>query len=150
MYRLMSMVLTLVILFTFNAFAESTNEQEVWKLEADYWKFVKTVDLEGYRNLWHENFLGWPMVGAQPAKKDHITDWITAHSNKGEQLRWYHLEQAASQATENVVVAHYWITMFWIDKDGNGAPVTARLMHTWIKNGNTWQIISGMSAPSAQ
>jgi hypothetical protein len=143
-------VMFLMMLITFNSFGQSKNEQDVWKLESDYWKYVKAGDLDLYRNLWHENFIGWPSVSAQPAKKDHITDWITAHTNKGEQLRWYHLEQGASQETENIIVVHYWITMFWVDKKDSGEPSTTRITHTWIKTGNTWQIIGGMSAPSTR
>ena len=56
---------------------QSANEQAVWKLESAYWNYVKAVDLDGYRTLWHRDFVGWPSSSAQPARKDHITDWIT-------------------------------------------------------------------------
>jgi hypothetical protein len=127
---------------------QSKEEQEAWKLESDYWNYVKAVDLEKYKALWHSNFVGWPMVSAVPKRKDDITGWITAHTNNGERLQWYHIEQAASQHTENIVVVHYWITQFWINKDGNGEPSTARITHTWIKTATGWQIIGGMSSPS--
>ena len=129
---------------------QSANEQAVWKLEADYWKYVKAADLDGYRTLWHKDFVGWPSSSAQPARKDHITDWITASTDKGERLQWYSLEPAASQATENIVVTHYWVTSFWSDKAGKGdAPETTRITHTWIKTPAGWQIVGGMSCPSA-
>ena len=132
-----------------SAFAQqSANEQAVWKLEADYWKFVKAVDLEGYRGLWHGNFVGWPSSSAQPARKDHITDWITGLTAKGLRLHWYSIEPAASQATENIVITHYWVTAFWSDAKGNGdPPETNRITHTWIRTPTGWQILGGMSAP---
>ena len=127
---------------------QSANEQAVWKLEADYWKFVKAVDLEGYRGLWHVNFVGWPSSSAQPARKGHITDWITGLTGKGLRLQWYSIEPAASQATENIVITHYWVTAFWSDAKGNGdPPETNRITHTWIKTPTGWQILGGMSAP---
>jgi len=127
---------------------QSANEQAVWKLEADYWKFVKAADLEGYRGLWHGNFLGWPSSSAQPVRKDHITDWITGLTGKGLRLQWYSIEPAASQATENIVITHYWVTAFWSDKNGNGEPPeTNRITHTWIKTPAGWQILGGMSTP---
>ena len=128
---------------------QSKEEQEVWKRETDYWNYVKAADLENYRNLWHPNFVGWPMVSGVPMKKDHITDWITTHTSNNEQLQWFHIEQAASQHTENIVVVHYWITQFWVNKDGSGTPSTARITHTWIKTATGWQIIGGMSAPTS-
>lgn len=129
---------------------QSANEQAVWKLEADYWKFVKAVDLEGYRGLWHANFVGWPSSSAQPKRKDHITDWITGLTEKGLRLQWYSIEPAASQATENIVITHYWVTTFWSDKNGNGEPPeTGRITHTWIRTPTGWQILGGMSAQPA-
>lgn len=130
------------------AFAQqSANEQAVWKLETSYWEYVKALDLEKYRDLWHSNFVGWPASSSQPARKDHITDWITAFTEKGQKLQWYSLQPAASQATENIVIVHYWLTAFWADKDGRGEPTTMRLTHTWIQTAEGWQILGGMSAP---
>lgn len=144
---------TAIVLALFAAFTalparaqQSENEQQVWKLENAYWQYVKALDLEHYRALWHPNFVGWPDSSSQPAHKDHITDWITSVSDKGGRMQWYSLQPAASQATENIVVTHYWITSFWVDKDGHGEPSTSRITHTWIKTPTGWQIISGMSA----
>ena len=62
---------------------QSANEVAVWQLETTYWNDVKSVDLEGYRALWHKDFVGWPYSSAQPVRKDHITDWITGLTGKG-------------------------------------------------------------------
>ena len=127
---------------------QSANEQAVWKLETAYWNYVKAVDLDGYRSLWHRDFVGWPSSSAQPARKDHITDWITASTDKGIRLQWYSIQPAASQATENIVITHYWVTSFWADTAGHGdPPETNRITHTWIKTGDGWQILGGMSNP---
>jgi ketosteroid isomerase-like protein len=125
---------------------QSDNEKAVWKLESSYWDDVKALDLDSYRALWHENFVGWPYSSSQPARKDHITDWIKAHTDKGETLAWFELKPADSRATENLVVTEYWLTSLWADKAGHGEPFTQRVTHTWIKTANGWEIIAGMSA----
>ena len=48
---------------------------------------VKANDLEKYRALWHENFVGWPFVSPAPVRKDHITDWITSNTSNGIKLQ---------------------------------------------------------------
>lgn len=126
---------------------QATDDKTVWNLEHSYWDFVKALDLESYKKLWHPNFVGWPSVSPRPARKDHITDWITSHSEKGERLQSFTLVEADSQATENVVVTHYWLTTAWSGKDGAGKPATIRVTHTWIRTASGWQIIGGMSAP---
>jgi hypothetical protein len=76
---------TLILLLATVAFARdtTTDQAEIWKLEKAYWEYVKSNDLDKYRALWHEDFVGWPSVSSAPARNDHITDWITANTSKG-------------------------------------------------------------------
>jgi ketosteroid isomerase-like protein len=126
---------------------QSDNEKAVWKLETAYWEDVKSLDLKSYMTLWHENVIGWPYGNSQPARIDHIADWITRYTDKGLRLQWFSIQQAASQSTGDLVVTHFWLTSFWADKGGHGEPSTQRITHTWIKTDKSWQIIGGMSAP---
>ncbi|MGB7624602.1 MAG: hypothetical protein WBN92_19820, partial [Terriglobia bacterium] len=48
---------------------QSPEEQAAWKLEQAYWEYVKSVDLEQYRNLWHPGFVGWPSSSPEPVRK---------------------------------------------------------------------------------
>src|ERR1019366_1293618 len=77
----------------------SADAEKVWSLEKTYWEYVQANDLERYRTLWHADFLGWPLSSPEPARKDQITDWITAHTSKGETLKSYNLERLAVQVT---------------------------------------------------
>ena len=144
-------IMVAVVLGALTAFAQqSAEEQAVWNLEQAYWRYVSSLDLEKYKELWHPNFVGWPSSSAQPVRKDHITDWIASYTAKGLRLKSYSLEPAASQATENVVVTHYWLTSLWVDKDGRGEPRTVKVTHTWIRTASGWQIIGGMAAPTTR
>jgi hypothetical protein len=63
------------------------DETQIWNLEKLYWEYVKVNDLQKYRALWHDDFVGWPFVSAAPVQKDHITDWITNNTSKGLKLQ---------------------------------------------------------------
>ena len=142
------LIVSVVVLCAGVVFSQqSADEQAVWRLEAAYWSYVKAVDLDKYRDLWHPSFVGWPSSSSQPVRKDHITDWITSYTKNDLRMQWYSLEPAASQATGNLVVTHYWLTSRWADKDGHGEPSTIRVTHTWIRTTDGWQIIAGMAAP---
>lgn len=143
-----ALLLLAALLLSLPAFAQqSPEEQAVWKLEHSYWDNVKSLDLASYKALWHKDFVGWPYVSSQPVRKDHITDWITAFTDKGLHLQSYTLEPAASQFTDNIVAVHYWLTAVWVDKDGHSEERhSSRITHTWIKVDKGWQILSGMSA----
>jgi ketosteroid isomerase-like protein len=147
---------TVAALITSPLFAGQPSADEravaVWSLEDTYWRYVQTKDLEHYRTLWHSDFLGWPLTNPEPVHKEHITDWIAAHTSIGETLKSYDLERLAAQATGNHVTVAYRIRMTWVGKDGADKPSTIRVIHTWLKDpGGRWQIISGMAAsPNAQ
>ncbi len=125
----------------------SDDEHTIWNKEQAYWKYVEKNDLTSYANLWHENFLGWPSVSPAPVHKDHITDWITSQTSKGLLFKAGEFKPAALQVTGDVASCAYWITLAWVDKNGKGPPSTIRITHTWLKTGDEWQIISGMSMP---
>ena len=129
--------------------SEASDETRIWNLERAYWEYVKADDLEKYRSLWHENFVGWPSVSAAPVRKDHITDWITSNTSRGLKLQSYAIEQLAVRVTGDVAIDHYRIKADWAN--GNTGDVSqtdaVRITHTWMRIGNTWQIIGGMSAP---
>jgi hypothetical protein len=129
--------ITLFLAVTATALGQNSgkDETQVWELEKAYWEYVKANDLEKYRTLWHENFVGWPFVSPAPVRKDQITDWITANTSKGITLQSYSIEQLAIQVT-------------WADSTGAEARTDRiRITHTWFRTHGTWQIIGGMSSP---
>ena len=150
MTRLIQSVL-MVVLLSASLFAAppSSDTEKLWSLEKAYWQYVQANDLQNYGTLWHADFLGWPSVSPEPLRKDHITDWIKAHSSKGETLKSYELERLTTQVTGNLATVTYRVRLTWADKNGPGQPTTIRIIHTWVRDaGGTWQIISGMSAPT--
>ena len=140
----------ILLLLASTAFAQDSakDQAQVWSLEKAYWEYVTANELERYRALWHENFLGWPFISSAPVRKDHITDWITANTSKGIKLQSYSIEQLAIQVTGNVAINHYRIKAHWANSEGTEIRTDAlRITHTWIRTHATWQIIGGMSAP---
>jgi len=142
--------LSIVLLLASIASAQDSarDEAQIWNLEKTYWEYVKANDLEKYRALWHEDFVGWPLISSGPVRKDHITDWITNNTSKGIKLQSYSIEQLAMRITGNVAINHYRIKTNWATHEGAEARTDAfRITHTWIRTNGTWQIIGGMSAP---
>ena len=125
----------------------SESARAIWKLERAYWGYVQKNDLSEYRSLWHRNFLGWPSVNAAPVHRGHITDWITSKTSRGLTFKMVEFKPAALQVTGDIAVACYWVKFQWLDRDGKGPTYTLRITHTWVRVGNAWKIIGGMSMP---
>ena len=143
-------IITLFLALTATAFGQNSakDEAQVWELEKAYWEYVKANDLEKYRALWHEDFLGWPTSSSTPLRKDHITDWITRNTSKGIKLQLYAIEQLAIQLTGDIAINHYRVKMMWAGPaltESNTEVI--RITHTWLRVHGSWQIIGGMSAP---
>ena len=142
-------ILFIVVLAT-AAFGQDSakDEAQVWSLEKAYWEYVTANDLEKYRALWHEDFVGWPSVSASPVRKDHVTDWITANTSKGVKLQSYSMEELAIRVTGDIAINHYRIKAVWAgSKPGDSQTQTLRITHTWIRTRDSFQILGGMSAP---
>jgi ketosteroid isomerase-like protein len=148
-----SMFMAIACLFAFSALAVAANpskdDAQIWSSEKAYWEYVKANDLEKYRSLWHEDFVGWPSVSSNPLGKSHITDWITNQTSKGLKLQSYSIEPLAVRVTGDVAIDHYRIKLRWARAGtGEGAgPEATRITHTWIRVNGRWQILGGMSAP---
>jgi ketosteroid isomerase-like protein len=124
----------------------SPAEQEVWQLEEKYWKYAQSYDLQSYSALWHERFVGWPRAEATPVGKSKVGAWLTRHRDAGDSLR-YQLRREAVRQVDGPVVVHYSVTAKWTGKDGKTQSDELRITHTWLKDGGSWKIITGMSAP---
>ena len=145
---LKAILFLLVLAATAFARDSAKDEAQVWSLEKAYWEYVKANDLEKYRTLWNENFLGWPYISSAPTRKDHITDWITANTSKGVKLQSYAIEPLAIQVTGDVAINHYRIKANWAtSEEAEVRTDLLRITHTWIHTHGTWQILGGMSAP---
>ncbi len=154
MNRLISIILCFLSLTSVLLSAEApdsrtsaADEESVWRREHAYWRYVEKNDLASYKDLWHENFLGWPSVSSTPVHKGHITDWITSQTSKGLTFKFVEFKPAGIQVTGDVAAACYWITFRWQDKDGQGEAHTIRITHAWVRDGTDWRIINGMSMP---
>ncbi len=148
--RLFAVVLACLILVAAAAAQSkemSAAEKEVWQLEEKYWEFAQAYDLQSYRALWHEEFVGWPWSEAAPVGKSKIGGWLERRKNAGQSLR-YKLRREAVRQIEGAVVAHYLVAIEWVAKDGKAEGEDLRITHTWMKVDGRWKIITGMSAPA--
>jgi ketosteroid isomerase-like protein len=127
----------------------SAEEQQVWDLENAYWEYVKSNDIPGYRSLWDERFIGWPGFSHTPLGKENIHGWIAQyHANPAETYD-YKLSGPVVRQFGDVVVAHYLVEDMMRSAETGEIVSSAppdRVTHTWQRRGDTWQIITGMSA----
>ena len=145
----MGLLLLLLIVSPLAFAGPADDEAAVWQLEQDYWEYVKANDLDSYRALWDQRFVGWPGFSPHPLGKENISDWIPPLHEDPERELDIELKQEAVRSFGDIVVAHYLFKFIYrhprtgemIDEGNWG-----RITHTWQRRGDTWEIVTGMSA----
>lgn len=125
--------------------AKSESIEAVWGREELYWRLVKAGDVEKYRQLWDDNFRGWPCKNQHTADKTEIGNWVRDIRDQKVKLT-YSLTQEGAAAFGDIVVIYYRTPMIYEYADGRveGKDRSYKFTHTWRKTGNSWLIIGGM------
>ncbi len=135
----------LVMIASGPTWATSNVEEEVWRMEESYWRYATAGDVEGYVSLWHESFIGWPCLAAQPTKKESVAGWVR-QIRDGEFTVAYNLHRETVQSFGDVAVAYYSTPIVYTYPDGSTRYQGQlwKFTHTWMKVGEQWQMIGGM------
>jgi ketosteroid isomerase-like protein len=118
---------------------------QVWDREEEYDGYVKAGDVENYKRLWHKDFIGWPCGQDHPVGKTSIGKGVQEIRDNKIVVESTMTREGA-QDFGDVVVVHYSCTEIDTYPDGRveGHGKQFKITHTWMKVGDTWQIIGGM------
>jgi hypothetical protein len=126
---------------------ESASVDEVWSREDEYGRYAEAGDLDAYKSLFHDKFIGWPCDQEHPKPKAGVGRWVR-------KVRDQHIKVTSDLTREgaedfgNIVVVHYRVTEVDTYPDGHteGEGEEFKITHTWMRTGDIWQIIGGMCA----
>lgn len=123
----------------------AAQQDDVWKMEESYWRYVKAGEVDKYVSLWHEDFVGWPCSTLQPSRKANIGDWVSEIRDKSVKVT-FELHREAVQYFGDVAVVHYSTPLVYEYPDGRitGKGELLMFTHTWMRVNGQWQIIGGM------
>ena len=150
MFRLVRAVQFLLLLLIGSSDVVAQNmtaaEREVWAMEQSYQSFWNDLnDLDGYMELWHENYLGWPGGYKNPINKQGIREFFRRGIIDGWTTTNY--ENEGVERFGDYAVTYYSISGYRGSGRGKGDGDWWRVTHYWTKEAGKWQIIGGMTAP---
>ena len=132
----------------------SADEQAVWDLEIARSEYVKSNDRESYRALYDDRFTGWPhradrALDRLTMNEENFGAWIPRlHENPAE-IYDYELDMHSVRSFGDMVVAIYAVRAFFRSAE-TGEIIREerndRIIHSWYRRGDSWQIVTGMSA----
>jgi len=126
---------------------ESESVDQVWGREDEYGRYAEAGDIDAYRSLFHDKFIGWPCDQAHPKRKAGVGAWVREVRDQKIEVT-SEVTREGAEDFGDVVVVHYRVAEVATYPDGHteGEGEESRITHTWMRTGDTWQIIGGMCA----
>ena len=137
----MKILCAVLLLSTIALSQQTANEKAAWQQEEAYWRLLKAGDKAAYMDLWNDRFTGWPRTQQNPVPKSGVAESFTERLPLSD---YKLIPLSVREYGDNLVIVFYRATM-----TRNGETRTNRMTHTWMREGNTWRIIGGMSADDA-
>ena len=126
---------------------ESASVNQVWRREDERGRFEEAGDIDAYKSLYHDKFIGWSCDWAHPKRKAGVGEWVREVHDKHIKVT-SDLTREGAEDFGDVVVVHYRATEVDTFPDGHteGKGEAYKITHTWMRTGDTWLIIGGMCA----
>src|ERR1700722_2246508 len=117
---------------------EDMSISQVWARESDYTRLAgMPSSIDEYLSLFDARFRGWSCSGALPGDKTDVKAAIS--SGRAGSVTSDTIER------EGAVSANGLVTVFYrLHSDGANGERVRNIIHSWIRNGSSWKIISGM------
>ncbi|MHA2032899.1 MAG: nuclear transport factor 2 family protein [Candidatus Kariarchaeaceae archaeon] len=127
----------------------SPEQLEVWRLEELRVEYIKARDVENFRAMYHQDFIGWPSRVTSPVEHSDLGYRIIEAIEKGRELPQIRLRREAVQIFDNIAIVHYASSRSYLSEsdDDTIGDKWMKVTHTWMRVGVTWKIIGGMAAP---
>lgn len=124
---------------------QSAEEQTIWQLESAYFAHFAKGDIAALENLWHPDFVGWPSQSADPTFKADARQTVMEILS-GPRIVSVQIRARAITVSSNVAVTHFFVDFDQETAEGGISKSSFRVTHTWLREGDSWKVIGGMSA----
>ncbi|MGD1072376.1 MAG: DUF4440 domain-containing protein [Bryobacteraceae bacterium] len=125
----------------------SDAQREVWNLELRYWHTRTSGKLEEHMSLWHDEVAAWgSMLDAPGTKADMRNNVAGILQDTRPGSYTCDLEPFSIRVEEDFAFVFYRTHEVRTDLAGDRREARVRIIHTWWRTPQGWQIIAGMGA----
>lgn len=150
---LLSMII-LMLLIVFHPPADATsvdtngkNEtatEEIWALEEAYFTHLYQANYKEVLGLVHSAFLGWPGFVPQPLGKEESARFMKQIIARPSSCT-LRIERAGIRILKDIALTQYILHAQCGNTPGTAKTLSSRITHTWVKEGDRWALLGGMS-----
>lgn len=122
--------------------------KEIWRAEKAYMERLQAGDVEGLSGFWHSDFAGWPSHATEPVGIEAGQASMRALLAELDMVS-FRIRPLATRSSGDAVLVHYLLEAELRGEDGAVRAARYRIIHTWVRDGEAWKILGGMSAEVA-
>jgi ketosteroid isomerase-like protein len=119
-------------------------EEQIWASEEAYFTNLYKGDYEATLALAHSQFLGWPSTLSKPIDKDESASFMKQLISKPTSCT-FKIEREGIRVLGEVALTQYIIRVNCSDTSAVSKTQSSRITHTWVKEGDSWRLLGGMS-----
>jgi ketosteroid isomerase-like protein len=119
-------------------------KEEIWALEEAYFANLYKADYEAVLALVHSQFLGWPGTAPQPIDKDGSALFMKQLIPKPTSCT-FKIERGGIRVLGDLALTQYTIHVNCSEAAAVAKTQSSRITHTWVKEGDRWKLLGGMS-----
>ncbi|MCX5904157.1 MAG: nuclear transport factor 2 family protein [Proteobacteria bacterium] len=119
-------------------------KEEIWALEEAYFANLYKADYAAVLAMVHSQFLGWPSTAPQPIDKQGSARFMKQLISKPTACT-FKIERGGIRVLGEVALTQYTLYVNCSDPTGVTKTQSSRITHTWMKEGDRWKLLGGMS-----
>jgi ketosteroid isomerase-like protein len=119
-------------------------EELIWNQEEEYFTSLYRADYDGVLDLVHDQFLGWPGGLPQPVGRKESAGFMKQLIPRPTSCTIW-IERAGIRVLGTVALTQYTLHVSCSDTAGAPKIPPSRITHTWVKEGEGWKLLGGMS-----
>lgn len=119
-------------------------KEEIWALEEAYFANLYKADYAAVLAIVHDQFLGWPGTAPQPIDKEGSARFMRQLIPEPPSCS-FKIEQEGIRVLGEVTLTQFTIYVNYSDTAAVAKTQSSRITHTWVKEGDHWKLLGGMS-----
>ncbi len=119
-------------------------EEQIWASEDAYFTNLYKADYEEVLAITHSQFLGWPSTLSKPIDKDGSASFMKQLVSKPTSCT-LKIEREGIRVLGEIALTQYIIQVNCSYAAGVTKTQSSRITHTWVKEGDSWKLLGGMS-----
>ncbi|MBI5870098.1 MAG: nuclear transport factor 2 family protein [Actinobacteria bacterium] len=124
--------------------SQDTTEEEIWTLEEAYFTNLYKAEHAAVLSVLHKRFLAWPDSMEQPIDVEGSARFMRRLAPEPTSCS-IRIEREGIRVLGGIALTQFKVHVSDGEAAAAGNVRSSRITHTWVKDGESWKLLGGMS-----